>query len=50
MPFRTETIRLIQRVGTNSVVKTGVGLPWRWGYADGIHFPLKIQFILWHRP
>jgi streptogramin lyase len=31
----TDTIRLIKSVGTNYVVKTIVGLPWRWGYADG---------------
>jgi hypothetical protein len=31
----TDTIRLIKRFGTNYVVKTIVGLPWRWGYADG---------------
>ena len=31
----TDTIRLIKHVGTNYVVKTIVGLPWRWGYADG---------------
>jgi hypothetical protein len=31
----TDTIRMVGRVGTNYVVKTIVGLPWRWGYADG---------------
>jgi sugar lactone lactonase YvrE len=31
----TDTIRLIQCIGTNYVVRTIVGLPWRWGYADG---------------
>jgi len=31
----TDTIRLIQKVGTNFVVSTVIGKPWRWGYADG---------------
>jgi hypothetical protein len=31
----TDTIRMIKCVGTNYVVQTVVGLPWRWGYADG---------------
>lgn len=31
----TDTIRLIRHIGTNYVVTTVVGKPWRWGYADG---------------
>ncbi len=31
----TDTIRLIKQSGTNFVVRTIIGLPWRWGYADG---------------
>jgi hypothetical protein len=31
----TDTIRMIKQVGTNYVVQTIIGLPWRWGYANG---------------
>ena len=31
----TDTIRLIRKVGTNYIVTTIIGKPWRWGYADG---------------
>jgi NHL repeat len=31
----TDTIRVLAEDGTNWVVRTAIGLPWRWGYADG---------------
>jgi hypothetical protein len=31
----TDTIRFLSQVGTNWVIRTIIGLPWRWGYADG---------------
>jgi hypothetical protein len=40
----TDTIRMIRQVGTNYVVRTIVGLPWRWGYADGTNNTPQFNF------